>query len=114
MKNNFVTAAFTSFVFLGAPSAFAADMGNMSNMGKSEQTEKTAHGIGVIKAIDVKQKTINLAHQPIKELNWPAMTMGFIVADEKLLRGLMVGEQVSFDLKGSGAAPVITGIRPAK
>ncbi|WP_081769031.1 copper-binding protein [Herbaspirillum sp. RV1423] len=50
----------------------------------------------------------------MKELNWPAMTMGFTVADEKLLRGLMVGEQVSFDLKGSGAAPVITGIRPAK
>ena len=42
------------------------------------------------------------------------MTMGFKVSDEKMLQGLKVGDQVTFDLKGSGAAPVVTGIRPAK
>lgn len=114
MKNRFITAALVLLVLVGAPSVFAADMGNMSNMAQSDATEKIAHGIGVVKDIDAKQRTIILAHQPIKELNWSAMTMAFKVSDEKLLKGVKVGDQVSFDLKGSGMAPVVTAIRPAK
>ncbi|EJL91284.1 hypothetical protein PMI16_01646 [Herbaspirillum sp. CF444] len=116
MKNRFVIAAFASVVFLGASSAsaFAADMGNMSNMGKSDSAGKVAHGIGVIKDIDTKQNTVILAHQPIKELNWSAMTMAFKVSDEKLLRGVNVGDQVAFDLKGGGMSPVVTAIRPIR
>jgi Cu(I)/Ag(I) efflux system protein CusF len=74
MKNRFIAAAFAVVAFVGSASAFAADMGNM-NMGKSDSAEKVAHGVGVIKDIDTKQNTIILAHQPIKELNWSAMTM---------------------------------------
>ncbi|WP_050469428.1 copper-binding protein [Herbaspirillum chlorophenolicum] len=114
MKNRFIVAAFATFAFIGAPSVFAADMDNMSNMGKSGSTEKVSHGVGIVKAMDAKQNTITLAHQPIKELNWSAMTMTFKVSDGKLLKDVKAGDQVSFDLKGSGMAPVVTAIRPAK
>lgn len=114
MKNRLVITAFTTVVLIGASPVFAADMGNMSNMGKSDSAEKVSHGVGVVKDIDTKQNTIILAHQPIKELNWSAMTMAFKVSDEKLLKGVKVGDQVSFDLKGSGMSPVVTAIRPAK
>ncbi|WP_050478411.1 copper-binding protein [Herbaspirillum rhizosphaerae] len=113
MKNCFIVASFVAFATVGASSAFAADMGNM-NMGKSDSAEKVAHGVGVVKDIDTKQNTIILSHQPIKELNWSAMTMAFKVSDEKLLKGVKVGDQVSFDLKGSGMSPVVTAIRPAR
>ncbi|ASU39428.1 cation transporter [Herbaspirillum sp. meg3] len=113
MKNRFIAAAFAAVAFIGTASVFAADMGNM-NMGKSNSAEKVAHGVGVVKDIDTKQNTIILAHQPIKELNWSAMTMAFKVSNEKLLKGVKVGDQVSFDLKGSGMSPVVTAIRPAK
>ncbi|MCC6206585.1 MAG: copper-binding protein [Gammaproteobacteria bacterium] len=95
---------------LALPS-LAADM---DNMGMTQQTEKTAHGIGVIKNINVKEGKITLAHQPIKELNWPAMTMAFKVTDPKLLEGLTVGKEVTFDLRSSGMSAVVTGIQITK
>nr|WP_281721194.1 copper-binding protein [Nitrosomonas nitrosa] len=86
----------------------------MDEMGMTQQTEKTAHSIGVIKNINVKEGKITLAHQPIKELNWPAMTMAFKVADPKLLEGLTVGKEVTFDLRSSGMSAVVTGIQITK
>ncbi len=91
--------------------AMAADMGDM---GASQASEKISHGVGVLKDIDMKQSTIILAHEPIEELHWSAMTMAFKVTDAKLLKGLTVGQKVGFDLKGSGMSPVVTAIRPAK
>lgn len=111
MKNRLLILALAAIASVAAPSSFAADMEKMSNMGKSDSTEKVAHGVGVVKDIDAKQNTIILAHQAIKELNWSAMTMAFKVSDAKLLKGVKVGDQVSFDLKGSGMSPVVTAIR---
>lgn len=112
MKNVMYAMLFTASLGSIAP-VFAADMQGMK-MGQADAGEMVSHGTGVIKSLDPKQKTVTLAHQPIKELNWPAMTMGFKVSDEKMLQGLKVGDQVTFDLKGGGAAPVVTAIRPAK
>lgn len=117
MKKFYITAAVIAINLGATLPASAADMSNMSgmkDMNSSQSTEKVSHGVGVVKDIDTKQNTIILAHQPIKELNWSAMTMAFKVADGKLLKGVKVGEQVSFDLKGSGMDPVVTAIRPAK
>lgn len=112
MKNVIYAMLFSASLASMSP-VFAADMQGMK-MGPADAGDTVSHGTGVIKSLDPKQKTVTLAHQPIKELNWPAMTMGFKVSDEKLLQGLKVGDQVSFDLKGGGAAPVVTDIRPAK
>lgn len=87
---------------------------DMPGMGASKSSEPIGRGVGVIKAIDSKQGTITLEHQPIKELNWPAMTMAFKVSDAKLLTGHTVGEKVAFELKGSDTSPVVTSIQPAK
>lgn len=116
------------FVTLGLTLALpvlADDMGQMGNMGNMKMDKlmdsksampaaKTAQGTGVIKAIDAMQGTVTLAHQPIKALNWPAMTMSFKVADAKLLEGLTVGEKVHFTVQGSEAKAVVTAIKAAK
>ena len=73
--------------------------------------DKVSHGEGVVQAIDLTQNKGTLAHGPIPELKWPAMTMPFKVADPKLLKPLHVGQRVAFDLKGEGMAVVITGVR---
>ncbi|MFA9204683.1 MAG: copper-binding protein [Flavobacteriales bacterium] len=88
------------------------DMGNMKK--KSSLDAKVAHGVGVIKSIDVKTAMITLNHQAIKELNWPPMSMGFKVADPKLLDGLKVGQKVAFELKSQGTKEVVTAITVVK
>jgi Cu(I)/Ag(I) efflux system protein CusF len=88
------------------------DMSKMSV--KSSKSDKVACGVGVITSLDAKKDMIVLNHQAIKALNWPAMKMGFKVADHKLLDGLNVGQKVCFELKADGENEVVTGIMPTK
>lgn len=68
----------------------------------------TVEGTGVVKKVDAKAGSVTIAHDPIKALNWPAMTMPFKVSDKAMLAQLKTGAKVRFDLKGQ----VITAIRP--
>ena len=53
---------------------------------------------GVVKKIDAAKGTVTLAHDPIKSLNWPAMTMDFRVRDKASLATLKPGQKIEFEL----------------
>lgn len=55
----------------------AAD--NMAGMPMAADA-KMAKGAGTVTAIDATAGTVTIAHGPIPEANWPAMTMGFKAA----------------------------------
>lgn len=117
MKNRFIATVVLAVTAVAVSPVFAADMQDMDNMpgmAKRDATEKISHGVGIVKGMDIRQGSVILAHQPIKELNWSSMTMAFKVDNAALLKDVRVGDQVSFDLKGSGMAPVVTAIRPVK
>ncbi|WP_395400951.1 copper-binding protein [Pseudoduganella sp. UC29_106] len=59
----------------------------------------THQATAVVKAIDPAAGKVTLAHEAIKSLNWPAMTMAFAVKDKMLLDKLAVGKQVRVELK---------------
>ncbi len=61
--------------------------------------EKMPQGHGKVVEIDAKSGKVTLAHEPIAELGWPAMTMGFKVKDSKQLDKLKAGDEVEFGLK---------------
>ena len=61
--------------------------------------EKIPKGRGIVVDVDVKSGHVTLNHDPIKDLGWPSMTMGFKVKDSKQLSHLKVGDTVTFDLK---------------
>lgn len=44
-------------------------------------------------------------------MNWPAMTMGFLVKDKMLLDGLTVGKKVDFEFVQSTKGYVLTSVR---
>lgn len=71
---------------------------------------KTATGEGAITAIDPDTGKITLAHGPVAELSWPAMTMGF-GAKEGQLGGLKVGDKVRFTFRWDGKTAEIETIR---
>ncbi|MES9939406.1 MAG: copper-binding protein [Candidatus Thiodiazotropha sp. 6PLUC2] len=56
-------------------------------------------GMGVIHQVNVEKKTVNLTHQPIPSLNWPAMTMDLAVTKRVDLSAFKAGDQVHFTLK---------------
>lgn len=68
---------------LVAISSFAADV---------------ASGKGAINRIDSAAGTVNISHEPIPALKWPAMAMDFKVADKRLLSGLKPGQTIGFGL----------------
>jgi Cu(I)/Ag(I) efflux system membrane fusion protein len=76
---------------------------SVSEMPRSQDkpisTEKMPKGRGKVVDIDVKSNHVTLYHEPIAELGWPTMTMGFKVKDSKQLSKLKAGDKVEFALK---------------
>jgi Cu(I)/Ag(I) efflux system periplasmic protein CusF len=49
---------------------------DMKDMGTNRKAATTTHnGVGLIKDINAADGVVTLAHEPLKSLNWPAMTM---------------------------------------
>ena len=71
---------------------------------KGESIQKMPKGRGKVVDTDVKKSHITLNHEPIEELGWPSMTMGFKVKDKKQIINFKAGDEVEFDLKAE--APV--------
>jgi Cu(I)/Ag(I) efflux system protein CusF len=66
---------------------------------------------GVVKKVDAKAGLVTLAHEPVKSLSWPAMTMGFQVKDQALFDKLAVGKKVDFDFEPGSKGYVVTAVR---
>lgn len=87
-----------------------------AGMEAQEKTAQASHqGTGKVVAVDRAKLSIKLAHEPIKSLGWPGMTMDFRVAKASLLDGIKVGDTVRFELRQSkpdDLAWVIVKIEP--
>ena len=77
--------------------------------------ERAHKGQGTVNSVDTKAGTVKLAHGAIPSLNWPAMTMDFMVADRQALTKLKPGQKVEFKVveKARGQF-VISEIAPSK
>lgn len=56
-------------------------------------------GTGKVVAVNRGRLSIKLAHEAIKSLEWPAMTMDFGVSKAPLLDGLKAGDAVEFEMR---------------
>jgi Cu(I)/Ag(I) efflux system membrane fusion protein len=61
-------------------------------------------GTGIVRGIDTASRRIELEHDPIATLQWPAMTMGFALLDATQAAHLQPGDAVEFDLRGEPSA----------
>jgi Cu(I)/Ag(I) efflux system protein CusF len=111
MKRVFMLVAISALV----PTAFAQmkgmemkDMPMKMGEGKAGETHK---GKGTVKSVDAKKGTVNLAHDPIKSMNWPAMTMSFKAKDKAMLEKVKPGAKVEFSFEQAGKDYLITEIR---
>ena len=51
---------------------------------------------GVVKKVDLKQKKVTVIHEELINLDMPAMTMVFRIADETMLQTLQEGQNIEF------------------
>jgi Cu(I)/Ag(I) efflux system membrane fusion protein len=91
---------------LGEPQAKAA--------GSQEKNAEVYTGRGRIEQVDAKTGELEMTHEPIPALKWPAMTMGFEVREAKMLQGLKHGQSVDFDMVREGEGFVVVAIRPTR
>lgn len=98
-------------VAAGHPTAAAQNSGEMQ---MAHAGHNDAHGTGTVNSIDPAQHKVNLSHNPIPEIGWPAMTMDFPVAPSVDLHVLKPGARVNFTIeRGEGGMYEIRAIAPA-
>jgi Cu(I)/Ag(I) efflux system membrane fusion protein len=79
-------------------SGVLARLSQQEAMPEGKGVQKMPKGTGKVVNIDVAAGEVTLNHDPIAELGWPAMTMGFKVKDTSQLKQLRAGDRVDFDL----------------
>jgi Cu(I)/Ag(I) efflux system membrane fusion protein len=58
-------------------------------------------GSGTVMSLDPAKGYIEVAHGPMPTMKWPAMEMGFQVADPRSLAGLAKGDTVEFEMRAA-------------
>ena len=107
---------------LALPIAFAttaqAQMSKdpMSSMKMPGASQKSAVAWtdAVVQKIDPDKQRIVLKHSDILNLAMPAMTMGFDVADKKLLNVAKPGDRVRFQVELMNGTPTVTRLEAAR
>lgn len=91
----------------GSASATGAESGSEpgSTSGDSADTHSAT---GTVASVSGNEVTIS--HEPIKTLDWPAMSMTFSAQDAALLNGIKPGDRVSFAFTKTESASTLTSI----
>lgn len=91
-------AAVAAALLLPAAAALTQPASNATPPPAEARTPAAAAhaAVGVVKRVDRRSGTVTLAHEPVKSLGWPAMTMGFKVTDPSLFDKLIEGRKVEF------------------
>lgn len=66
---------------------------------------------GTVKKIDLKAKKVTLIHEELKNLDMPAMTMVFQVADDTVLEKLKKGQSLEFVAERVNGKLMLTKIK---
>jgi len=110
MKKSLITVFALAMFGIAAVPGYADD----AHHPKAE-AQKSYTAQGEVVAVDKAAGKVKLKHEAIAELEWPAMTMFFGVADKAQLDAVKAGDQVEFEfVKANGGAPLITQIKPVK
>lgn len=76
------------------------------------QNEQAVATTGEVQSVDPVSGNIMLTHEPIPELNWPSMTMGFTAAENLSLDEFQPGETIRFEFRQTEAGFEILSVEP--
>ncbi|MDP6350987.1 MAG: copper-binding protein [Alphaproteobacteria bacterium] len=88
--------AATAALFLTTNPALAD--GDDHDHGGQDQIDAAVTATGVVNSIDAVARKVNLTHEPIPAIGWPAMTMDLSFSDQADLAGIGPGSAIRFTL----------------
>lgn len=111
----FVRLLSTLFLVV-ASGAHAQGMSKSMPMKPAESASKPTMPLvdAEVKRVDREKGLIVLNHGDLPNLGMPAMTMGFDVADRKMLEGIKVGQKVKFQAEMVGGKATVTDLRSSR
>ncbi|BDF95627.1 efflux RND transporter periplasmic adaptor subunit [Pseudoalteromonas sp. KAN5] len=78
---------------------------------QAPQVITSVWGKGVINHVMADHRMVNISHEPMDELDWPSMTMDFMVAESVDISALQAGQTLHFELtKQVEGSYVVSGI----
>ena len=95
------------------PVAYAAVVAIAATVLATSVLAQAPQTAGEVMKIDKSGARITLKHGEIRNLDMPAMTMVFRVADRAMLQAVRVGDRVRFAAERGGGAMTITRIEKA-
>ncbi|TIL72654.1 MAG: hypothetical protein E5Y70_20500 [Mesorhizobium sp.] len=66
---------------------------------------------GEVVKVDAKQKKLTIKHEPLTNLDMPAMTMVFVVAEQSMLDKVKTGQPIEFTADRINGRITVTGIK---
>ena len=104
----------TALVAVMAAQSVLADDAHHKKPQAAAAAGAVAMAEGEVRKVDREAKKITLKHGPIVNLDMPAMTMVFQVADPAMLDHLKAGDKVRFSADKAGGGYAVTKIEPGK
>ena len=101
--------------FLGAAPLATAQMKGMDmkdmpmKMDKKDAKGTVHTASGVVTRVDKDKVTIK--HGPVASMNWPSMTMAFVVRDKAVMEKMRKDQNVDFEFVQQGKDYVVTGVK---
>ena len=97
MKTLTLALGLTLIATTGAALAEMHDM-SQHQMALQPAAQTRHEGHGIVKAVNEKAHKVQIAHEAIADLHWPAMTMWFVLRDP-VPQDVHVGDAVRFELE---------------
>jgi Cu/Ag efflux protein CusF len=110
MKRRSTGSAFAVVLVMGLLAAGAGTATSQPTRGPADATMTR----GEVRKVDKANRRITLAHEDIRNLDMPGMTMVFAVTDPALLDRVKPGDRVRFHAEKANGALVVTNIERAK
>jgi Cu(I)/Ag(I) efflux system periplasmic protein CusF len=109
----FVTLATAGLCMLASAAALAqAD--HSHHIAQARATAPAAMTAGVIRKVDAAQGTVTIAHEDIKNLSMPKMTMTFKARDPAWLKKMKEGDAIRFVAENQKGELVVTAYESVK
>jgi Cu(I)/Ag(I) efflux system periplasmic protein CusF len=96
--------------FVGSAAAFAAPSAEVQVAAAPAAASGATLTAGEVRKVDLAQGKVTIRHEPIANLDMPAMTMVFRADKPELLKGVKAGDKIRFHAESVGGALVVTQI----
>ncbi|MFK3707633.1 Cu(I)/Ag(I) efflux system protein CusF [Raoultella sp. BIGb0138] len=86
----------------------------MMHSAPAAQQTPAISATGEVKAIDLENKKVTIAHEAIPAVNWPPMTMRFTLTPQTPLKNIKAGSKVAFTFIQQGNLSLLQDIHLAQ